>query len=123
MNQTILELSNGKRYSRTTNLTSSNLIVLSEFLFDLGVGEDPNVIKWLKEAEGMGFNSSSFEKEYDKIRVYLDYFPGIKDLVILQSELLKIVEKWMELTEKRADKIILTEEDDGSFTIKEGKQM
>lgn len=120
MNQAVLQRWEGKRYSRIKS-NSDKLVILSEFLLDLGGGTDPNIIKWLQKEEGMGFNCSSLEKESDdNVRINLDYFPGFGDLVIPLQNLISIVEKWMELTEAGVEKIILTEEDDGSFTIKEG---
>lgn len=118
-NKTIFTRNPSGSYQGYTTL-SDHLLILGNFLRDIGYGKDPNIIKWLKEEEGMGFNCSSFDKVNDNVHINLDYVPGLDDLVIPLSDLLSIVEKWMELTAAKVEKIILIKEDDGSFTIKEG---
>jgi len=118
-NKTMITRNPSGSYHGQTTL-SDPLLILGDFLRDIGYGKNPDIIECLKRKKGMGFNCSSFDKVNDNIHINLDYVPGLEDLVIPLPDLLLIVEKWMELTAAKVEKIILIEEDDGSFTIKEG---
>jgi len=109
-----------KNYEKS--FPSDRLKILENFLADIGKGYMPDKLEYLHSEWG-AFNSMQFERIKGN-KVLITYQPIMElDKLKLEmpfDEFISVSKKWMELTEKKVDKIILTEEDDGSFTIKEG---
>lgn len=112
------------KYNSYTKEIAGSLNILANFLTDdVGKGRAGcYIIEDLKDPgfDGMAFNLCEIDKIGEKLHINYELVPLENPFVISQNELIEIIKKWCELTEAGVEKIILTEENDGSFTVKEG---
>ena len=98
-----------------------NLETLADFLCDLGsiVGQTL-IIEWLLDPkfEGTAGNTTYFEKSDNNTHINYELSPpNPPDFIIKTQNLIEIIKKWFELTEKKVNTITLIEENDGTITI------
>lgn len=103
--------------------TDKKLLLLYEFLRDtVGLERKDDykefLINEIKSGGSMGGNATFFESKDNNILIGYDFSNDNQNgLIIKKQNLLIILKKWFELTEKKANTITLIEENDGIITI------